>query len=119
MRRCEDAARYVHLLPNYGQNYAEHDKGHRQRSPPTELCRIRVNHINTLVHVPDWMSDEEATLIVTRDSHVRLDALGGLIAGESLCYRTRPDRLMAVAVGKLWCGPVILTGTRDARLKLA
>jgi len=35
---------------------ASHDGG---------FAEYAVNHINTLVHVPDWMSDEEATLIVT------------------------------------------------------
>jgi Zn-dependent alcohol dehydrogenase len=29
------------------------------------FAEYAVNHVNTLVHVPDGMSDEEATLIVT------------------------------------------------------
>ena len=49
-----------------------------------------------------------------------LDVLGGLIAGESLVVTgPGPIGLMSVAVGKaLGAEPVILTGTRDARLNL-
>jgi hypothetical protein len=45
------------------------------------------NHhgINTLVHVPNNMSDEEATLVVTAGTSMYgLDVLGGLIAGEGV-----------------------------------
>jgi L-iditol 2-dehydrogenase len=67
------------------------------------------------------MSDEEATLIVTAGTAMYgLDILGGLIAGEGLVVTgPGPIGLMAVAVGKaLGAQPVILTGTRDARLGL-
>jgi L-iditol 2-dehydrogenase len=44
-----------------------------------------VNHINTLVRVPDSLPDEVATLIVTAGTAMYgLDIIGGLIAGESL-----------------------------------
>jgi L-iditol 2-dehydrogenase len=67
------------------------------------------------------MSDEEATLIVTAGTAMYgLDALGGLVAGEGLVViGPGPIGLMSVAVGKaLGAQPVILTGTRDSRLKL-
>ena len=108
---------------NYGLNYGEHDKGHRANGFTTDggFAEYAVNHVNTLVHVPDGMSDEEATLIVTAGTAMYgLDVLGGLIAGESLVVTgPGPIGLMSVGVGKaLGAEPVILTGTRDARLEL-
>jgi L-iditol 2-dehydrogenase len=122
--RCERCrmGMYTSCL-NYGMNYGEHKKGHRANGFTTDggFAQYAVNHINTLVHVPDGMSDEEATLIVTAGTAMYgLDALGGLIAGESLVVTgPGPIGLMGVAVGKaLGAQPVILTGTRDSRLEL-
>jgi L-iditol 2-dehydrogenase len=108
---------------NYGQNYDGHEKGHRANGFTTDggFAQYAVNHVNTLIHVPDQMSDEEATLIVTAGTAMYgLDVLGGLIAGEGLVVTgPGPIGLMSVAVGKaLGAEPVILTGTRDARLNL-
>jgi L-iditol 2-dehydrogenase len=67
------------------------------------------------------MSDEEATLVVTAGTAMYgLDALGGLIAGQRLVVSgPGPIGLMGVGVAKaLGAEPVILTGTRDARLDL-
>ncbi|MGD0235321.1 MAG: zinc-binding dehydrogenase [Syntrophorhabdales bacterium] len=122
--RCERCrmGMYTSCL-NYGLNYGEHNKGHRANGFTTDggFAEYAVNHINTLVHVPDKMSDAEATLIVTAGTAMYgLDVLGGLIAGESLVVTgPGPIGLMSVAVGKtLGAEPVILTGTRDARLNL-
>ncbi len=122
--RCERCrmGMYTSCL-NYGMNYGVHDKGHRANGFTTDggFTEYAINHVNTLVHVPDEMSDEEATLIVTAGTAMYgLDALGGLIAGESLVViGPGPIGLMSVAVGKaLGAQPVILTGTRDARLRL-
>jgi L-iditol 2-dehydrogenase len=122
--RCERCrmGMYTSCL-NYGLNYGENNKGHRANGFTTDggFTEYAVNHINTLVHVPDEMSDEEATLIVTAGTAMYgLDVLGGLIAGESLVVTgPGPIGLMSVAVGKaLGAEPVILTGTRDARLNL-
>ena len=122
--RCERCrmGMYTSCL-NYGLNYGEHNKGHRANGFTTDggFAEYAVNHINTLVHVPDLMSDAEATLIVTAGTAMYgLDVLGGLIAGESLVVTgPGPIGLMSVAVGKtLGAEPVILTGTRDARLNL-
>ena len=122
--RCERCrmGMYTSCL-NYGLNYGEHDKGHRANGFTTDggFAEYAINHVNTLVHVPDEMSDEEATLIVTAGTAVYgLDALGGLIAGEGLVVvGPGPIGLMSVAVGKaLGAQPVILTGTRPARLEL-
>ena len=122
--RCERCRQgmYTSCL-NYGLNYPGHDKGHRANGFTTDggFAQYAVNHINTLVHVADEMSDEEATLIVTAGTAMyALDVLGGLIAGESLVVTgPGPIGLMGVAVGKaLGAEPVILTGTRDSRLNL-
>jgi L-iditol 2-dehydrogenase len=122
--RCERCrmGMYTSCL-NYGLNYGEKDKGHRANGFTTDggFAEYAVNHVNTLVHVPDDMSDEEATLIVTAGTAMYgLDVLGGLVAGEGLVvFGPGPIGLMSVAVGKaLGAQPVILTGTRDSRLNL-
>jgi len=122
--RCERCrmGMYTSCL-NYGLNYGEHNKGHRANGFTTDggFAEYAVNHINTLVHVPDGMSDAEATLIVTAGTAMYgLDVLSGLVAGQGLAVTgPGPIGLMSVAVGKaLGAQPVILTGTRDARLSL-
>jgi len=122
--RCERCrmGMYTSCL-NYGLNYGENNKGHRANGFTTDggFAEYAINHVNTLVHVPDGMSDEEATLIVTAGTAMYgLDVLGGIIAGESLVGTgPGPIGLMGVAVGKaLGAQPVILTGTRDSRLSM-
>jgi L-iditol 2-dehydrogenase len=122
--RCERCrmGMYTSCL-NYGLNYGDKNKGHRANGFTTDggFAEYAINHVNTLVPVPDGMSDEEATLIVTAGTAMYgLDVLGGLIAGDSLAVTgPGPIGLMSVAVGKaLGAQPVILTGTRDSRLNL-
>src|ERR1700709_542593 len=108
---------------NYGQNYGDVDKGHRANGFTTDggFAEYAVNHINTLARVPDTMSDAEATLVVTAGTSMDgLTELGGLVAGESVVViGPGPVGLLAVAVAKaLGASPVILTGTRDARLAI-
>ena len=108
---------------NYGLNYGDVDKGHRANGFTTDggFCEYQVNNINTLVAIPDDMSDEEATLVVTAGTAMyALTELGGLVAGESVCVTgPGPIGLLAVAVAKaLGAQPVILTGTRDNRLDI-
>jgi L-iditol 2-dehydrogenase len=74
-----------------------------------------------MVHIPDEMSDAEATLIVTAGTAMYgLDVMGGIIAGEGVVVvGPGPIGLMGVAVAKaLGAQPVILTGTRDKRLEM-
>ncbi len=118
--RCREGM-YTACL-NYGMNYGEKNKGHRANGFTTDggFAEYAVNNINTLVHVPDDMSDEEATLVVTAGTAMYgLDAMGGLIAGEAVVVMgPGPIGLMGVAVAKaLGAQPVILTGTRDGRLE--
>jgi L-iditol 2-dehydrogenase len=105
---------------NYGLNYGDHDKGHRANGFTTDggFAEYAVNNINTLIRVPDEMTDEEATLVVTAGTSMYgLTELGGLVAGESVVViGPGPIGLLAVAVAKaLGAAPVILVGTRESR----
>jgi L-iditol 2-dehydrogenase len=107
---------------NYGLNYGAVDKRHRANGFTTDggFCEYQVNHINTLIAIADDMSDEEATLVVTAGTAMYgLTELGGLVAGESVVVvGPGPIGLLGVGVAKaLGAHPVILTGTRDNRLK--
>jgi threonine dehydrogenase-like Zn-dependent dehydrogenase len=104
-------------------NYGKPEKGHRANGFTTDggFAEYAVNHINTLVRVPDSMGDPEATLVVTAGTSMYgLTELGGLVAGESVVViGPGPIGLLAVAVAKaLGASPVILTGTRNGRLAI-
>ncbi len=104
-------------------NYGRPEKGHRANGFTTDggFAEYAVNHINTLVRVPDTMSDAEATLVVTAGTSMyALTELGGLVAGESVVViGPGPIGLLGVAVAKaLGASPVILTGTRERRLAI-
>ncbi len=108
---------------NYGKNYGDVNKGHRANGFTTDggFCEYQVNNINTLIHVDDGMSDEEATLVVTAGTAMYgLTELGGLVAGESVVITgPGPIGLLGVAVAKaMGAQPVILTGTRNNRLEI-
>ena len=116
-KRCR-AGMYTSCL-----NYGRPDKGHRANGFTTDggFAEYAINHINTLVRVPDSMSDAEATLVVTAGTSMYgLTELGGLVAGESVAViGPGPIGLLAVAVAKaLGASPVILTGTRERRLAI-
>src|SRR5437588_7521341 len=120
-KRCREGM-YTACL-NYGLNYGDRDKGHRANGFTTDggFCEYQVNNINTLVAVPDGVSDEEACLIVTAGTAMYgLTELGGLVAGEGVAVLgPGPIGLLGVAVAKaLGASPVILTGTRDNRLQI-
>ncbi|MFT7059125.1 MAG: L-iditol 2-dehydrogenase [Pseudorhodobacter sp.] len=105
---------------NYGLNYGDRNKGHRANGFTTNggFAQYAINNINTLIKVPDAMSDEEATLVVTAGTSMYgLTELGGLVAGESVVViGPGPIGLLAVAVAKaLGASPVILVGTRENR----
>src|SRR6266581_1737210 len=104
-------------------NYGYRDKGHRANGFSTDggFAEYAVNSINTMVHIPDDMTDEEATLIVTSGTAMYgLDVMGGIIAGEGVVVTgPGPIGLMGVGVAKaLGAQPVILTGTRERRLEM-
>lgn len=108
---------------NYGLNYGDLDKGHRANGFTTNggFAEYAVNNINTMIKVPDDMSDAEATLVVTAGTSMYgLTELGGLVAGESVVViGPGPIGLLAVAVAKsLGASPVVLVGTRENRNKI-
>jgi L-iditol 2-dehydrogenase len=116
-RRCREGM-YTSCL-----NYGFRAKGHRANGFSTDggFAEYAVNSINTLTHIPDEMTDAEATLIVTAGTAMYgLDVMGGVIAGEGVVViGPGPIGLMGVGVAKaLGAQPVILTGTRDARLEM-
>ena len=77
-------------------NYGYREKGHRANGFSTDggFAEYAVNSVNTMVHVPDDMTDEEATLVVTAGTAMYgLDVMGGIIAGEARRRaRSRADR---------------------------
>src|ERR1700745_814770 len=104
-------------------NYGDVAKGHRANGFTTDggFAEYAINHVNTLVHVPDDMTDEEPPPVVPAGTSMYgLDVLGGLIAGEGVVVTgPGPIGLLGVAVAKaLGADPVILTVTRAARLDL-
>jgi L-iditol 2-dehydrogenase len=104
-------------------NYGYRDKGHRANGFSTDggFTEYAVNHVNTMIRIPDDMTDAEATLVVTAGTAMYgLDVMGGIIAGEGIAViGPGPIGLMGVAVAKaLGAAPVILTGTRDGRLAM-
>jgi L-iditol 2-dehydrogenase len=104
-------------------NYGYRSKGHRANGFTTDggFAEYAINNINTMVQVPDDMTDEEATLIVTSGTAMYgLDVMGGIIAGEGVVVTgPGPIGLMGVGVAKaLGAQPVILTGTRQRRLEI-
>jgi len=122
--RCERCREGMYTAcTNYGMNYGDRNKGHRANGFTTDggFAQFAINNINTMVHVPDDMSDEEATLVVTAGTAMYgLDVMGGLIAGQTVVVMgPGPIGLMGVGVAKaLGAQPVILTGTRDNRLEI-
>ena len=105
---------------NYGLNYGDKNKGHRANGFTSQggFAEYAINNINTMIKVPDHMSDEEATLVVTAGTSMYgMTELGGLLAGESMVViGPGPIGLLAVAVAKsLGASPVILVGTRENR----
>lgn len=108
---------------NYGLNYGDVNKGHRANGFTTNggFGEYAINNINTMIKVPDGMSDAEATLVVTAGTSMYgLTELGGLVAGESVVViGPGPIGLLAVAVAKsLGASPVVLVGTRENRNKI-
>ena len=122
--RCERCRMGMYTsCHNYGMNYGEHNKGHRANGFTTDggFAEFAVNHLNTLVRVPEQMSDEEATLIVTGGTAMYvIDTLGGLVAGASVVViGGGPVGLMCVGFAKaLGAEPVILVEMQESRLKL-
>ena len=103
-------------------NYSYTDRGHKANGFTTDgaFAEYMTNRTQTLVKVPDGMSDEEATLCVTAGTSMyTLDVMGGLYAGQTIVITgPGPIGLCAVGVANALGAEVILTGTRDNRLEI-
>jgi L-iditol 2-dehydrogenase len=119
-RRCENCIRghYTACL-----NYGNLKRGHRANGFTTNggLAEYAVNHVNTLYRIPDGVSYEEATVVMTSGSPLfGFENAGGYFAGETVAILgPGPIGLMAIQLVKaLGATRVILTGTRESRLAL-
>jgi L-iditol 2-dehydrogenase len=119
-RRCENCIRglYTACL-----NYGNRARGHRANGFTTNggLAGYAVNHVNTLYRIPDGVSYEEATVVMTSGSPLfGLENAGGYFAGETVAVLgPGPIGLMAIQlVRALGATRVILTGTRESRLRI-
>jgi len=118
--RCENCVRgrYTACL-----NYGRADKGQRAAGMSADggFADYVTNHVSTLYRLPGSMSFEESVMITTTGTSMyAVDTMGGLVAGDSVAViGPGPIGLMAVQIVKgLGAAPVILTGSRDARLEL-
>jgi 2-desacetyl-2-hydroxyethyl bacteriochlorophyllide A dehydrogenase len=104
-------------------NYGNTAKGHRASGLTTAggFAEYVVHHVNALYKMPDNVSWEDAVLVTTAGTGMYgLDVAGGLVAGQAVVViGPGPVGLMTVQLCKaLGAEPVILTGTRAARLEL-
>jgi L-iditol 2-dehydrogenase len=104
-------------------NYGNSAKGHRTNGFTTNggFAEYAVNHVNTLIKLPDTISIDEATTITTAGTSLYgIDIAGGYIPGDTVAVLGPGSiGLMAIQCCKvLGAGQVILTGTRDNRLSL-
>jgi 2-desacetyl-2-hydroxyethyl bacteriochlorophyllide A dehydrogenase len=116
--RCENCIKgwYTSCL-----NYGDVSKGHRAKGLTCDggFAEYAVNHINTLYHLPDNLTFEQACMVTTAASPLwAIDLMGGYLAGETVLVQgPGPIGLIAVQLCKaLGAARVILTGTRDERL---
>ncbi|MGH8513751.1 MAG: zinc-dependent alcohol dehydrogenase [Gammaproteobacteria bacterium] len=118
--RCENCIKgwYTSCL-----NYGDLAKGHRAKGLTCDggFAEYAVNHINTLYRLPDNLTFEQACMVTTAASPLwAIDLMGGYLAGETvLVLGPGPIGLIAVQLCKaLGAERVILSGTRDSRLKI-
>jgi len=105
-------------------NYGNLAAGHRHYGFTTNggFAEYAVNHINTLHKIPETLNFEEATLITTAGTSMYgITRIGGVEPGETVVVAgPGPVGLMATQLAKqMGAAHVIVTGTRDERLKLA
>src|SRR5215471_10599663 len=118
--RCENCIKgwYTSCL-----NYGDVSKGHRAKGLTCDggFAEYAVNHINTLYRLPENLSFEQACMVTTAASPLwAIDLMGGYVAGETVLVQgPGPIGLIAVQLCKaLGAARVILTGTRDSRLRI-
>jgi len=104
-------------------NYGNLAKGHRATGMTVDggFAEYAVHHVSSLYKLPDNLSWEDAVLVTTAGTSMYgLDAIGGYVAGQSVVViGPGPVGLMTTqACRALGASPVVLVGTRAARLEL-
>src|ERR1700682_765648 len=104
-------------------NYGNVAKGHRTSGLTTDggFAEYAVHHVNALYRMPDNVAWEDAVLVTTAGTGLYgLDVAGAYVAGQSVAIiGPGPVGLMTVQLCKaLGADPVVLIGTRAARLDL-
>ncbi len=104
-------------------NFGNKEKGHFARGFTADggFAEYAVNHINTVVKIPDGISFDQAILITTAGTaFYALDQAGGYIAGDTVVIiGPGPIGLCLVAAAKnLGAENVVLVGTRECRLDI-
>jgi len=101
-RRCENCIRgqYTACL-----NYGNMKRGHRANGFTTNggLAEYAVNHVNTLYRMPDGVSYEEASVVMTSGSPLfGLENAGGYFAGETVAVLgPGPIGILSAVMAKL------------------
>jgi L-iditol 2-dehydrogenase len=104
-------------------NYGNVAKGHRATGTTVDggFAEYVVHHVSSLYRLPDNLAWEDAVLVTTAGTSLYgLDAIGGYVAGQSVAIiGPGPVGLMTTQACKaLGADPVVLLGTRRARLDL-
>ena len=104
-------------------NYGNVAKGHRASGMTVDggFAEYVVHHVSSLYRLPENLAWEDAVLVTTAGTSLYgLDAIGGYVAGQSVAViGPGPVGLMTVQACKaLGASPVVLVGTRRARLDL-
>ncbi len=105
-------------------NYGNTKKGHRANGFTTNggQAQYVVNHINTVYKIADSVSFDEASVITNVGCVLYgYETLGGYVAGDTIAViGPGPLGLIAAEVGRaLLARKIILTGSRESRLKTA
>ena len=91
---------HVHSCLNYGFR----EKGHRANGFSTDggFAEYAINNVNTMVHVPDDMSDAGRAIVTAGTAMYGLDVRAALAGEGVVVVGPGPIGLMGVAVAKLW-----------------
>jgi L-iditol 2-dehydrogenase len=104
-------------------NFGNVAKGHRATgmTVPGGFAEYVVHHVSSLYRLPPSVGWEDAVLVTTAGTALHgLDTAGAFVAGQSIAViGPGPVGLMTVQLCKaLGAEPVVLVGTRPARLRL-
>jgi L-iditol 2-dehydrogenase len=118
--RCENCLLGMYTACLNNGNLA---KGHRASGLSTDggFAEYVVHHVSSLYRLPDGLGWEDAVVATTAGTGLYgLDTVGGLIAGSSVVVcGPGPVGLTTVQACKaLGADPVVLLGTRQARLEI-